>query len=84
MRRFARVLCGVFVVGMVGMSGCATWTPEQRAAWDDVARGLQQLGAASEAARLENDLRQLQREMAAIRLQQAMHQAMQPPFPFGR
>ena len=84
MRKLARMGLGMLLVGVLGAEGCATWTPEQRAAWDDVARGLQQLGAASEAARLENDLRQLQREMAAIRLQQAMHQAMQPPFPVGR
>lgn len=81
--RSIRMMILASILGLVG-AGCATWTPEQRAAWDDVARGLRQLHQSMDAARQENDLRQLQQELAAIRLQQAMQQATQPPFPFGR
>ena len=82
MRSLARMGLGMLLVGVLGAAGCATWTPEQRASWDNVVLGLQQLGAASEAARHESDHRQMEYNLAAIRLQQAMPPIV--PFPFGR
>lgn len=77
MRYLPRILVTAMLVSLVALAGCATWTQAQ---WDDLAASLRAFNAATHAARQQQELERMQQEITALQL----HQAMQPPFPFGR
>ena len=63
------------MLGLVMLAGCATWTPEQRAAWDDLGRALQKVQVDLDAIRHDDEHRRMQGELAVMRLHQATMEA---------